>query len=256
MKGMKVLAILYIFAAVCFDISFYSWIFASYNNYEGPLYLVIGFTLLISLLILGFPSRLYIRGFNYTLIDILDYIKIIQLFIIFVVMPSFRDDGFLILLIMLILITLANWIFQLRIFRHLTHTSFVEMADIIKIQPEKKIKNKHLIRKALIIILPLFLWLLVDEFKMLLLFIWIVIILLEFVLINNLYQNFLKQFNDQTSKSDFSKTTVKVLIAFSILIFMSIYHPESIFNFLMMGFIPAQFVNLIHRSTFRKTVNI
>lgn len=48
-------------------------------------------------------------------------------------------------------------------------------------------------------------------------------------------------------KKDFKKTLIKVIGALSILLIMCIMLPTSFFNFVVIGYIPMQFIDLVHR---------
>lgn len=247
------MAKLYKMAGICFEIALYLWIYASYIDYEGPLLIIFALTFLISLFLLALPSGYYIRGFQITFkrVELLGYLKVLQLFIFFILMPAIGKEKIIITVLILIIISIINWINQIKIHQQIKdHGSLEKVVKNMHHQSEKEIKSDRQVGMAWKTILPFFLWGLLEENNIIInLLICLVILLIEARLIYKLYINLINKVESTSFKKDFFLTLSRVTIAFTILIVMAIVNPTNLFNFVIIGFISSQFVNLTYRHT-------
>lgn len=242
-------------ASVCFEISLYFWIYTSYIDYEGPLMTVIVLTFLISIILLALPSGYFIREWRFKIsfkrVEFLGFLKLLQLFAFFILMPALGKENIIFLVLIFGVISILNWINQLKVYKQIKEQiSIGRLLNKVLSQTDEEIKNSALISMGWKTIIPLFLWGLMGENNVLFnLLVFMVILLIEARLIYKFYINAAKQIDNKSFKKDFMRGLYRVIIAFAILIIMSIINPTNMFNYFVIGFIPIQFVNLIFRHT-------
>lgn len=252
--GDVILAKLYMWAGVCFEISLYLWIYTGYIDYEGPLMPIIVLFFLISIILLALPSGYLIRecrfGIDFKRIDLLGYLKLLQLFVFFILMPALGKENIIFSVLIFGIISMLNGVNQLKIYKQIKEQITTrKLFDKMLYQTDKEVKNSALVGMAWKTLIPLLLWGLMGDHVLINLMIFMVIIPINAGLIFKFYKNAIKQIDDPSFKNDFIRRLYGVSIAFVILLIMSIIDPTNIFNYFVIGFIPTQFVNLIFKHT-------
>ena len=155
-------------------------------------------------------------------------------------MPTIGKEKIIITVLILIIISIINWINQIKIHQQIKdHGSLEKVVKNMHNQSEKEIKSDRQVGMAWKTILPFFLWGLLEENNIIInLLICLVILLIEARLIYKLYINLIKKVESTSFKKDFFLTLSRVTIAFTILIVMAIVNPTNLFNFVIIGFIP------------------
>lgn len=247
------MAKLYMWASFCFDLSLYLWVYASYIDYEGPLLAIFALVFMISLLLLALPSSYSIRGFkiNPKKVEGLGYLKVVQLITFFLLMPILGRERLMITVSILVVCSILSWENQIKIYKQIKkQVSYGKIVNKMLSQTEKDMKNDALVGVAWRTMLPLLLWgLLEEDHTMINLLICLVIISLIISSIFKLYKNLNEHLDYPTIKGDFQRTLIRVMIATVILVVMGIVNPTNVVNYLIIGFIPSQFVNLVYRHT-------
>ena len=243
---------LFFYSNLVYELSMYLFVIMGYLERERfllPLFIV----MISSLLISGAPSTLYKLKFKVDrkITNIDGILKLSQLFIIFVLVPTFGIEKAIISFVFLIGISIIGIPIKKRIFEQLSNENvkLYEINERIDVYDKVNKEFDNLTSLAWRTLFPFFFLGILNNSIKLLILVLITIIVLETMIILKLYKEMVK-LNYLVAK-DFLIVVIKSIILFVVLIFTLFLDKSGFLKFFIVGAFTNLYVNFI-RNQFEK----
>lgn len=237
-------------ANIIYEISLYTLVIGSYQNYHNLFLFLVFIMVMGTLFITGFPSAYQRMGYQVSTkrVDVDALLKVLQLFIVLGITPLIGMDKIQVSLLLLMTISILNihnqWVLTSQIEKE--NITIRNISDLEK-RPETKEQN-DVIKRAWQLVIPFFLLGLLNQTTM-----WEnlmvigLICIIEAILLRRLYVVLISYSPNPNMRKEFFYSTLKFIFFMVLLGMVTVIQPSSLFTFIITGMVLAEFVNLVRK---------